>query len=627
MNQRKTNALTGGQIAGFCGLGLVLVVMAIADLGIYGGSWISNDGQDLPANPMSAPFMLFTGTLTWSLSSTIVAGGAAAVVLVVAVLILRAVLTSRKGRTRIDYKARLMGTGKDVQALTEKTVSASAKKLGVVDSVGIFLGLMVVGARRVYADFESVVLQIWGPRQGKSSTQVIPYLLDAPGAALTTSNKPDVIDATRLARSAKGTIWAFDPQKISGDAPLWFWDPLSYVRDDEKARNLAEIFIVAGRGANAKGDAYFEAEGKDMLTALFLAAKLGNKPITATSEWINQGKPSEPARLLREKNNGIYAAYASALEGQLRLEPAQRDGVVGTAKAALQPLKFVGTLPWITRTSTFDSRPQFSPQDFVRGSKDTLYLLSMEGGGSAAALTTALTVAVAEAAEEYAMTLPRRRLTVPLVMALDEIANVCPWNDLPNKYSHYGSKGIIPIAFLQSYSQGEELWGEKGMRKIFSASSVKVIGSGIDEEDFLNKMSSLIGDYTYTTVSDSTSKTGRSRSVSVDGGKERILSVSDLSSLPIGRSIVKRSGTPPVMIKTVPWYKDKHADSIWLSLNIFDRTPESEAAVERILAQKKAGEHPLVPAYRAALKKRETTPVATVAAPSVSRWMQAANDD
>lgn len=621
MKQRNAGGLTFGQIVGFSGVGLVVLVLLVLDAGIYGGSWLSGDGQKLPSNPVSTPFLLVGGKVGWSGASTAAAVGALVLLLAVAGLIVWAVMRSRRGRSRIDHKAQLMGTGKDIKMLTQPAVTASARRFGVKEAIGIFLGVTVAGLRKIYADFESVVLQIWGPRQGKSSTQVIPYVLDAPGAVLTTSNKPDVIDATRLARSQRGQIWAFDPQKISGDAPSWWWNPLSYVRDDERALKLAEIFMLAGRGPGVTGDAYFDGEGKDMLTALFLAAALGKKPISVVNEWINQGKPTEPARLLREKENGLYAAYASALEAQLRYEPAQRDGVVGTAKAMVQTLKFVSTLQWVNQMSESDSRPQFSPEKFVRDATDTLYVLSKEGGGSAAALTTALTVAVADAAEEYAMTQPRRRVPVPFVMPLDEVANVCPWKDLPDKYSHYGSKGIIPIAFLQSYSQGEELWGEKGMRKIFSASSVKVIGSGIDEEDFLGKMSSLIGDYTYDTRSDSSSKTGRSSSVNPDGGKERIMTVADLSAMPIGRSIVKRSGTPAVMIKTVPWQTGQHADDIWLSLNIYDPTPESKAAVEAILARKGAEELPMVVAYRQVQQGREKP------LPAASRWIQAANHE
>lgn len=63
--------------------------------------------------------------------------------------------------------------------------------------------------------------------------------------------------------------------------------------------------MVAGRGPGVKGDAYFDNEGKDMLPALFLAAALGEKPISVVYDRINQGKPTEPGRLLCEKEKGM----------------------------------------------------------------------------------------------------------------------------------------------------------------------------------------------------------------------------------------------------------------------------------------------------------------------------------
>ena len=62
----------------------------------------------------------------------------------------------------------------------------------------------------------------------------------------------------------------------------------------------------------------------------------------------------------------------------------------------------------------------------MRGS-GTLYSLSKEGKGSAGALVAGLTVAVTDAAEEFARRSPGGRMPVPLVVVLDEAANVCRW--------------------------------------------------------------------------------------------------------------------------------------------------------------------------------------------------------
>jgi len=83
----------------------------------------------------------------------------------------------------------------------------------------------------------------------------------------------------------------------------------------------------------------------------------------------------------------------------------------------------------------------------------TLYSLSKEGRGTAGPLVTALTVAVVEPAAQSA----GGRLATPLVGVLDEAANVCRWRELPNLYSHYGSRGIVLDTVLQSWSQGVKI--------------------------------------------------------------------------------------------------------------------------------------------------------------------------
>ena len=39
-------------------------------------------------------------------------------------------------------------------------------------------------------------------------------------------------------------------------------------------------------------------------------------------------------------------------------------------------------------------------------------------------------------------------LALPLVAVLDEVANVCRWRELPDLYSHYGSRGIVVLSIL-----------------------------------------------------------------------------------------------------------------------------------------------------------------------------------
>ncbi len=70
----------------------------------------------------------------------------------------------------------------------------------------------------------------------------------------------------------------------------------------------------------------------------------------------------------------------------------------------------------------------------------------------------------------------RGQLDPPVVLPLDEAANICRIADLPELYSHLSSGGIVPGTMLQSYEQGVTVWGERAMAALRSAATKKIIG-------------------------------------------------------------------------------------------------------------------------------------------------------
>lgn len=205
------------------------------------------------------------------------------------------------------------------------------------------------------------------------------------------------------------------------------------------------------------------------------------------------------------------------------------------------------------------------------------------GGGSCAALVAGLTIAVTEAAEELAKRSPQGRLAVPLVGVLDEAANVCRWRELPDLYSHYGSRGIVLSTILQSFSQGVEVWGKTGMEKLWSAATIKLYGGGVSEVEFLEQLSRLIGDFDLpsTSVTRSAGRNG-GRSTSRSVRRERILAVADLAALPPGRVIVLGSGARPTLARTLAWMDGPDADAVRQSIARHD--PAAATPSRRALA-------------------------------------------
>ena len=548
----------------------VVIAVVVAGVGsitgaVHIGSMLSHDGQELPANPFELVFSLISHKVTWPPAATGVLIGFGVLSLVIGVLVVRAVLRRNAKRSRVDAAAQYMAKGLDLKALSLRGATATAERLGVKGSPGVPVGKTVLGGQMVYGSWEDMHIDIWGPRTGKTTSRAIPAILAAPGAALVTSNKRDIVDGTRDVRAADGPVWVFDPQAVALEEPTWWWNPLSYVTDEVRAARLADHFAAGSRGPDAKTDAYFDPAGQDLLAGLLLAAALDDRPITQVHTWLTRPTDDEAVDILKA---GGFIQTANAVGGVINAPEKQRGGVYGTALQMASCLTNRQVAQWVTLQGDTDTRDQFDPAAFVR-SKGTLYSLSKEGKGTAGPLVTALTVAVVEAAEELAVHSPGGRLAAPMIGVLDEAANVCRWRELPNLYSHYGSRGIVLMTILQSWSQGVEVWGRDGMRKLWSASNIKVYGGGVAEAEFLGELAQLVGEYRYSNTTRSRSKQGTSHSRD-DDRKERTLDVSELAAFPRGRAIMFASGAPAALLETVPWMNGPHAEAVRASITAHD---------------------------------------------------------
>jgi type IV secretory pathway TraG/TraD family ATPase VirD4 len=559
-----------------------------------GEHWYGAPAQEnMTWHPLKLPIFLMTEQLEWTTAAT---GGAVTLTTGTALAAVGSVWAWRAGcrkcralyrdrgrirREAIDSQARYMAKGKELAGLGLKAVLAKASSLKVElredDAPGVMIARAVADGQTLYASYEDLHLDIWGPRSGKSTSRVIPAVMEAPGAVLATSNKRDVVDATRKARSTDGrTSWVFDPQGVAGEAPTWYWDPIAWVAGtdggagaQERAAELAGHFAAAG---DLDGrDAFFEPEGEDLLAGLFLACALSKAPITQAFAWVTRPHDTTPVEILSDAG---WRLVAGALSNQYQAPDKQKSGVFSTAKKMASCLKYDRIQPWVCPPAQGEAeRREFTAAEFVV-SRDALYPLSKEGKGSAGPLVTALCAAVAGAAETEATRHPGGRLPVPLLAVLDEAANIVRWRDLPKMYSHFGSRGIVVMTVLQSWAQGVRCWGQEGMTALWSAANIKVLGSGLDDAGFLRDRSELIGGH--YELANSVSKSKDSRSTSTSRTSETTLTASDLAALPKGRVVIFSSGHRPTLGQAVPWFERSYATEIRAALDEAAKTPESE---------------------------------------------------
>lgn len=555
-------------------------------------------GQEVPGFPFTAPMQLLTGELRWPIAAT--------VWVIVLVVVVSAAATAglmwwrrrRPQRSRVDTAQAHLGNGKDIASLSEKAVSAKARDLGVVQAaapapfsctIGVFLGLTLSG-QKVYASFEDMHLDIWGPRQGKSTSRIICAICEAPGAVLATENKRGNLDHTRLVREFRDAngiptrqVWVFDPQSVANEEPWWFWDPLSYVTDETQAEELAQLFAAGDDGQDAKKDPYFDPEGQDLLANLILASALAGESITTVFERLVVRQRGHEAVAILDEHD--YPLVALALAARLNYADKQADGIWGTAIKMAKCLRGRNVRPWVSRTGPDDGRPHLDLADYIRRG-ETLYCLSREGVGSVGPLVAALTMAATKTAEAIATDSPGGRLPVPMLCALDEAANVVRWPDLPKLYSHYGSRGIIIMTILQSWSQGIGVFGERPMKLLESSSNIYIYGGNVRESAYLDSLVKLAGKYERESrnVSEGSGGGRGSQSVSRHTTLEDIFNIREVASWPRGRMLLFSAGNPPTILRPVPWMDKPYAPLIRQSLAEYGpATPDTEPATPQVL--------------------------------------------
>ncbi|WP_211122342.1 type IV secretory system conjugative DNA transfer family protein [Streptomyces yatensis] len=580
---------------------LLSLLLGLASLGISGGSLAWLFGNLANAAFGSGPWAAFKPTQSLSHPHQLWPHLPHAALLVgcygiPALLLVTATALGTKLWLRLRPKPGSLANQRDLGDLLPK--KAAAKATGLRSSLneahpndvppddrGVLLGTLKPGTTEVRSSWEDVLLAIMAPRSGKTSGLAIPAILRAPGPVLLTSNKAanDAYTATLDERAKAGRVWTLDPQQIAHAEQTIWWDILADARDLAGARRLAQHFVAASVDESSAGD-FWSTAAANTLTALFLAAAQGACPVTEVTAWLASPADRTPIDLLTDAG---LDAVAAQLHGTVAGAVETRDGIFETARQYASCLLDPRIADWVTPPPPDSPLREFRPETFAT-SRDTLFLLSKDGGGSASAIIAAAADAVMRAAVLQAER-DGGRLDPPMLAILDEAANVCKIQDLPDLYSHLGSRGVIPITILQSYRQGQRVWGETGMDALWSAATIKLIGSGIDDADFADKLSRLAGDHEVQTLSVSTSASGKSSSVSMR--QERVLPADAIRALPKGSALLLATGIRPALLNLKPWYREPDADRLGAA------SKKATAAItERALAKAPSGRDQYGPA-------------------------------
>ncbi len=424
-----------------------------------------------------------------------------------------------------------------------------------LDELGFVLGRSDRGVA-CWASVEDSLVVLGPPRAGKGLHLVIPAILDAPGAVVTTSTRPDNLAATLASRRRRGPIAVFDPQGLAqGIGDVVRWSPLRGCETPRVAIARAEA-LCAGGSDGVENASFWSQQSRIAVRCLLHAAALeGREPVDVLRWSLSPNAADEAAQILL-RHPRAAPTWATALDAILGADPRQRDSVWAMVTNAFAALSDPQVLDAVTprRGETFD------PRDFLRRS-GTLYLLGTAAGAAATAtLVTALLEDITETARSMAAAMPRARLDPPLAVILDEAANY-PLPSLLPLMSEGGGSGLSTLVVLQSLAQARARWGRDETSALWDSAILKIVLGGSANAEDLRDLSALLGSFEAERTSRSKGETGRT-STSTSVQDRPVLEVGDLRTLPFGTAMLIARAAPPIRLKLRPWTARRDAGSI-----------------------------------------------------------------
>lgn len=485
--------------------------------------------------------------LYWTMTAMVVTCGVVGTVFAVQ-------FVKHEGRRKADDPTQLLGLADrhDVVAaagakhlLARGPVLRPSTVKPVPNDLGFFLGT----SRRsdCYASVEDSMVILGPPRSGKGYNLVIPFILDAPGAVVTTSTRPDNLAATMTARAKRGPVAVFDPQGLArGVTGALRWSPIRGCESPHTAMLRANA-LCAGAGAGITDGGFWIQQTNTVVRCLLQAAALDGRTAVDLYRWSLSAPAASQAVSVLAESPGAAPLWSQALDAVITADQRQRDSVWSIVSTVFGPLAD----PRVVTQLTPASGEEFHPAQFLRDC-GTLYLLGTASGASATAnFVSALIEDVVETARRLAGASVGARMDPPLALILDEAANY-PLPSLGALMSEGGGTGIATVAVLQSLAQARARWGHDSAQAIWDSAIAKVILGGSSNASDLRDIAQLIGERDVQEVSIS-HQSGGGRNISESTRQRGILDPSMIRSIKVGHGLLMLRAAAPIMLTLKPW--------------------------------------------------------------------------
>jgi type IV secretion system protein VirD4 len=402
--------------------------------------------------------------------------------------------------------------------------------------------------RLVAAERGQSVLVVAPSQSGKTTALAVPAILEWRGPVVALSVKTDLLRDTLSLRESLGRAAVFDPTGGTGLNLTSSWTPLLGCRDWAGSRRVASS-LADGAAPNkrsiADGDFWYAAAAKLLAPLLFAAANAG-LTMDAVIEWLDTQEQTAVETILV----GVNCAEAlNAMQANWSRDERERSSIYTTAETVLEAYADPGVLE--------HSRvPDIQADWFLDGRPNTLYLCA---SAREQRRLRPVFVALLQEMLDAAYALASRNgspLDPPLLLVLDEVANIAPLPDLDVIVSTGAGHGIQLVTILQDLAQAYDRWGRERADTIVNNHRAKLLGAGLADERSLDWVSRLLGDEAVEQRSTTSGETGR-RSTTDSRTYRPLAPANVVREAAAGSALLVYGNLPPAWISLRPWFADR----------------------------------------------------------------------
>lgn len=386
---------------------------------------------------------------------------------------------------------------------------------------------------------------------GKTPRFVVRTVLRHHGPAVVTSVKGDLLELTRTHREKTGPVWVFDPSGTLGQTT---WSPLTHITTWADALDAARWIQESSKAdatGGVKNSEFWDAQARFLLAPLmFLAARnqrhMGDVANLMVGGRANEDFVASELDKLGEKQACTYWGRFAELVDETK------SSILATAATVLEGW----THPRIAAmVNVFANDPNLLDLDKMITANGTLYLVSPATEQSRfTPIYECLVNAITMRIEQHYMERGSIALDPPLLLALDEAANIAPLRRLDYLASAGAGQGILLVSVWQDEGQIVSIYNRDKARTIMSNHYTKIYLPGISDHETLVHLSDQIGQDSMRQTSHSSHKDGSSTTTS--WAEKPVAPAWWLRQMLKDQAIIIAGHHPPILGKLPAWFED-----------------------------------------------------------------------